>query len=140
MPPYEVKTLQTREEMDAVIDVIWHAQYNPYMPSATILFPVFGYTPADRLAAITASKTRLWNEYAASDPSVQWMYVRDTATGEIVAGTQWKWNQGVPFKDGVPKVSCPWWPESGARELCEEILAQAYTPRALWMHRPHASK
>ena len=140
MPPYVVKTLQTRDELDAVVDVIWRAQYSPYMPSASIFFPVFGYTPADRLAAIAASKTRLWNEHASADDTLQWIYVKDMATEEIVAGTQWKWNQGMPFKDGIARVSCSWWPEGEVRELCEGILAQAMTPRALWMHRPHASE
>ena len=140
MPSYEVKVLQTREELDAVVDVIWRAQYDPYMPSASIYFPVFGYTAADRFAAIAASKIRLWNEHAAADSSIQWIYVQDAQTGQIVAGTQWKWNDGMPFLDGVAKVSCTWWPEGEARELCEGILAQALTPRALWMHRPHASE
>ena len=46
----------------------------------------------------------------------------------------------MPFPDGIAKVHCTWWPEGEARELCEGILAQALTPRALWMHRPHASE
>ena len=121
-----------------MVDVISRAQYSPYMPSASIFFPVFGYTAADREAGIASSKERLWKEHTCN-PSSHWIYVEDTATGSIVAGTQWEWNNGSPFKDGLAKINVHWWPEGEAREFCEEMLRQAYTPRSLWMHRPHAS-
>ena len=34
--------------MDAVVEVIWKAQYSPYIPSAGMFWPTFGPTLEDR--------------------------------------------------------------------------------------------
>ena len=139
MSRYVVKKLRTRAELDAVVDVIWKAQYSPYMPSASILFPVFGYTAEDRVIGIARSKERLWNEHSSDLSSSHWIFVEDTATLQIVAGALWKWHEDNPCKDGIAKVDMYWWPKGEAREFGEEMFRQAMTPRSLWMHRPHAS-
>ena len=140
MPPYTVKGLETREQMDAVVDVIWKAQYRPYMPSASMLFPVFGYTAEDRARGVSASKDRLWAEHASNPSSSHWIYVEDSATGEIVAGTLWEWRRGSPFANGLPEIDMYWWPEGEAKAFCEEMIRQTMVPRSLWMHRPHGGK
>ncbi|KAF4635681.1 hypothetical protein G7Y89_g2403 [Cudoniella acicularis] len=139
MPPYVVKELQTKEQLDAVVDVIWKAQYSPYMPSSSIFFPVSGYTPEDRAAGISASKERLWKEHLSSSPAEHtWIFVEDSATSEIVAGSLWEWHEKNKVMDGIPKIDMYWWPNGEAREFCEEMLRQCMTPRSLWMHRPNA--
>lgn len=138
MPQYAVKELRTREEMDAVVDVIWKAQYSPYMPSASMFFPVFGYTKEDRVIGIAASKDRLWNEHASDPSSSHWVFVEDTATTQIIAGALWEWHEGGISTNGVAKVDMYWWPKGEAKEFCEEMIRQTLTPRSLWMQRPHA--
>ena len=140
MSRYVVKELQTRAELDAVVDVIWKAQYSPYMPSASIFFPVFGYTAEDRVAGIADSKERLWKEHSSDPSSSHWIFVEDTTTSQVVAGALWEWHENNPFKDGIAKVDMYWWPKGEAKDFCEEMIRQAMTPRSLWMHRPHASR
>ena len=140
MPPYAVKELRTRAEMDAVVDVIWKAQYSPYMPSASMFFPVFGYTSEDRVIGIARSKERLWKEHSSDPASSHWIFVEDTATAQIVAGALWEWHEKNAFTDGIPKVDMYWWPKGEAKEFCEEMIRQTLTPRSLWMHRPHAGE
>ena len=140
MAPYSVHELQTRAELDAVVRVIFKAQYSPYLPSIAIFFPVFGYSEEAYETGVAAAQERLWKSHT-SNPSSHWVFVRDDANGEIVAATQWEWNEnGTPFRNGIAKIDADWWPDVEARKFCEEMLRQAYTPRCIWMQRPHASQ
>ncbi|EDN95029.1 predicted protein [Sclerotinia sclerotiorum 1980 UF-70] len=139
MSRYTLKELQTREELDAVVDVIFKAQYSPYMPSSSIFFPVSGYSLEDRAAGIAASQERLWKEHLAADPATNhWIIVKENASSKIVGGCLWKWHDGNPFPDGIPKPNVYWWPEGEAKEFCEEMIRQSMTPRSLWMHGKNA--
>ena len=140
MAPYTVQELQTRAELDAVVEVMFKAQYTPYLPSIAIYFPVFGYTKEARAAGIVAAQDRLWKENLSSTSS-HWIFIRDEATGDIIAGTLWEWNErGSPFKNGISKIDCYWWPDVEARIFCEEMLRHAVTPRCIWMQRPRTSE
>ena len=139
MPPYSLHEVQTRAELDAIVRVIFRAQYDPYLPSSAIFFPVFGYTEEDRAAGIAAAQERLWKAHE-SNPGSHWIFVRDDATAKVVAGTQWEWRQGSQFKDGIVEFDCSWWPDVEARKFCEEMVRQIFTPRTIWMREPFAGK
>ena len=139
MAPYTVHELETRAELDTVVEIILKAQHTPYLPSVAIYFPTFGFTREAHAAGMAAAQERLWKENMVN-PASQWIFVRDEAIGDIVACTLWEWNEDSPFKNGIPKIDCYWWPDVEARKFCEEMLRQVATPRSIWMHRPHASK
>ncbi|PSN69514.1 hypothetical protein BS50DRAFT_343428 [Corynespora cassiicola Philippines] len=133
---FVLKQVETRQEMDAVMDVIWVANYDPYEPFAQLVFPVLGYTERDRELAVQESKTRFWNIHQ-KDPSSHWYYIADSKTGQAVGCGQWQMFEESPFKGGGPKMQAPWWPEGECREFCESILNQVYKPRETWMRKPH---
>lgn len=122
--------------MDEIMDVIWAANHLPYEPFVQLFFPVLGYLPADREAAVAESKERFWKNHQ-SDPSSNWYYVRDAKTNATVGCAQWELHLQNPFAEGPPKLRAPWWPEGEYREFCELILNQVYTPRTQKMTKPH---
>ncbi|KAF7932853.1 uncharacterized protein EAE98_004152 [Botrytis deweyae] len=139
MSDYTLRRLQTREQLDAVVEVIFKAQYSPYMPSSSIFFPVAGYSLEERSAGVAASKERLWKEHLAANPATNhWIIVEEKESLKIVGGCLWKWHDGNQFPDGIPTPSVYWWPEGEAREFCEEMIRQSMTPRSLWMHDRNA--
>lgn len=136
MSSYTFKEATTRSEIDAIVDLVWKAQYNPYDPSFSAFFPVFGPTARDRETAIQKSKDRLWQSHQ-SEPSSHWIYVEDPLTGKVVGGTEWQLYETNPFLSGPPKLEAHWWPEGEGRNFCNEILRQCYAPRHRWFTRPY---
>lgn len=136
MQSYPFREAVTRHEFDAIVDLVWKAQYNPYDPSFSAFFPVFGPTAGDREAAIQKSKDRLWESHL-SEPSSRWFYVQDPSTGEVVGGTEWQLHETNPYPSGPPKIEATWWPEGEGRHFCNEILRQCYAPRHQWFAKPH---
>ena len=129
----------SREELDAVINVVWTAFHNPYRPDFQALHPVFGATPADRESAVKADKERTWNRHA-QNPASHWFYVSDASTREILGGTEWLLYTENPFPDGPKKLECTWYPAGEAKDFVTEIINQVYLPRQTWMQRPHIGK
>ena len=130
----------TRKEINEIMDVIWAANYLPYEPAVQLFFPVLGYLPEDRGAAVIESKERFWKNHQA-DPSSNWFYVRDPSNYNAIVGcAQWEIHLSNPFSDGEPKLQAPWWPQGEYREFCESILNQIYTPRVRRMTKPHVGK
>jgi hypothetical protein len=136
---YIVLRVETKEQLDKILDVIWAANHTPYEPFIQLFFPVLGFTDAHRKAAMADSKERFW-EQQISDPSIHWFYVHDTVTEQTIGCAQWVISTANPFVKGVPKLEAPWWPEGEYRNFCESILNQAYKPRASWMTRPHCGE
>lgn len=136
---YVVKEMKSKDEMDAIMDVLWKANYDPYDTYAQLFFPVLGYTNSAREAAIAESSDRFWKNHN-STPTSNWFYVEDTTNGEVVGCAQWEIHTQNPFKAGMPTLRAPWWPEGEYRKFCEEIIRQVYTPRTSWMRRPHLGK
>jgi hypothetical protein len=136
---YLVREVETKQELDEVLDVIWAANHTPYEPFIQLFFPVLGYTSAHRKAAVLESKERFWKQHT-SDPSSHWLYAFDTITRKAVGCAQWVISTTNLFAEGVPRLEAPWWPEGECRKFCESILNQVYKPRASWMTRPHCGK
>ena len=132
----ELKEVSGREELDAIIEIAWVANFNPYRPLIAGVFPIFGPTAADRQAAIQASKDRYWNAHVL-DPSSHWLYVRESTTGQVLGGTQWQIYTRNPYLKGTPELVAEWWPEGEGRNFVTEMIRQLYKARHLWMHRPH---
>lgn len=136
---YGVREAKTRQELDAILDVIWTANYTPYEPFVQLFFPILGFTSAHRQDAVTESKDRFWKEFR-DDPSIHWYYVYEIATGRTIGCAQWVFSKTNPFAAGTPLLTAPWWPEGDSKKFCESILNQVYRPRASWMTRPHCGK
>jgi hypothetical protein len=49
---YLVLKVETKQELDRVLDVIWAANHTPYEPFIQLFFPVLGFTTAHREAAV----------------------------------------------------------------------------------------
>ncbi|KAF1960758.1 hypothetical protein CC80DRAFT_465044 [Byssothecium circinans] len=131
---YVLKEAKEKEEMDAIMEVIWAANYSPYDPFVQIVFPVLGYTPADRATSFQEAKQRFWDQHLA-DPSSHWFYVVEKESGEAVGCCQWQIFTSNPFANGHAKHEAPWWPEGEYREFCEAILHQVTLPRVRWMRK-----
>lgn len=136
---YLVKKMKTRPEMDAVMDVIWRANYDPYEPFAQLFFPVLGFTQSAWDAAVAESKSRFWTNHI-NDPTSTWYYVQEVASGKVVGCAEWEEHLENPFKNGSPTIQASWWPEGDHREFCELIIRQIYSPRSKWMQRPHMGR
>jgi len=138
-PNYVLKRATTKEELDALVDVIWAANHTPYEPFIQLVFPVLGFGSSDRASAISRSKDFFWTNHQA-EKSSNWLYVQHVATGETVGCAQWQVYQNNPFPSGPQKLEAPWWPVKEYREFAELILNQVYKPRGMWMTRPHLGK
>ena len=135
---YGVEEATKREDLDAIVDVIWAAM-DGTDPSHQIFYPVFGGSDADRQTAIQTSKERMWQEHVG-DPSSTWIAVRDNASGIVLGGCQWRVYTQNPFPNGTPEIEASWWPEGEGRAFASEVVKQCYTLRTLWMARPHVGR
>ncbi|KAF4634827.1 hypothetical protein G7Y89_g3276 [Cudoniella acicularis] len=135
-PSLILKEATTRSEFDAIIDIAWLANYTPYRPLISGIFPISGPTTADREAAIVSSKDRYWKSHI-SDPSSHWFYVQDPESGEFLGGVQWQVHETNPYPNGPVPFDVDWWPEGEGRNFVAEMLKQLYAARHWWMQRPH---
>ena len=148
MSAYTIHEITTRAELDAFNDMTWAAWWSPYMPSTRIARPIFGYTEADKARGIAASKEKYWDEFQKTqDPSVpskskkMYIYAKHTASGQVAGGVVLNFAQASPFPTGCPRMDLYWWPEGEeVRLFCEEMMNQVYTPRSMWIQRPHGGK
>lgn len=125
-----------KAEFDEITDVMWHTM-DGVDPPHPIFFPTFGDGPDAKATAIAESKERIWNQHK-NNPASHWIYVREESTGRVVAGCQWRIYDDNPFEEGPPTITAIWWPEgSVGRKFATEVVNQCYTPRTLWMARPH---
>lgn len=145
--PLVLKECQDRSTFSRIIDCEWSAYYNPYHPFMQVLFPVLGYSPSSRTAAIQESKDRQWQWHSGDPASTShWLYVEDDQTGEVVGGAQWYVHEKNPFEEEEEegprpkKLEAYWWPEGECRRFMSEMLEQVYGPRRAKMTRPHACK
>ena len=138
MSSYSVEEVTTRKDLDAIVDVIWAAM-DGFDPSHQVFYPVFGDNATDRDTAIKTSKERVWQDHE-NDNSSHWVGAWDKVGGEVVGGCQWRIYEHNPYPDGTPKVEAVWWPEGEGRRFASEVVRQCYTPRMIWMARPHVGK
>ena len=138
MSQYVIEEVTRRKDLDSIVDVIWGAM-DGFDPSHQIFFPILGDGPADREAAVLASKDRTWEDHR-SDPSSHWIFVRDKASETIIGGCQWRIYTENPFPNGTPHIEAAWWPEGEGRCFASEVVRQCYTPRTKWMACPHVGK
>ena len=136
---YNLREVTTRAELDAVVDVVWVAQYNPYRPMFQTFFPVLGPMAQDRQQAIRESKDRLWEAHCSTDSS-HWIFVEDTTSFEIVGGTQWQTIEDPSAHVGpLSKLEASWWPEGESRDFCSEVIRQVYAPQHQLLRGPYVS-
>jgi hypothetical protein len=137
---YEVKEVENKAELDAVVDVLWAAM-DGIEPSHAIFFPTFGAKSRDRNQAIAESKNRLWRGHTI-DPCSYWIYVveKDHKKERVVGGCQWRIYMKNPFPDPNARVTASWWPEGTGRDFTSEVASQCHGPRKAWMARPHSGK
>ena len=132
---YTVEEATKREDLDAIVDVIWAAM-DGFDPSHQVFYPVFGETDTDRRTAIQTSKERMWQEYEGEPPNT-WIAVRDNISGTVLGACQWRIYTQNPFPNGTPEIEAVWWPEGEGRAFASEVVRQCYTPMTVWMTRPH---
>lgn len=137
--PVNFKEITTEAEFSRVIDCMWPAYSNPYIPFLQILFPVFSPTAEGYQAAVDGSKIGMWTTHS-SDPSSHWVAVVDSDTGEVFAGAHWNFHKVSPFLNGAPTLIAMWHPEGESREFASRMLNQVYGGRGSKMWRPYARK
>lgn len=138
MADYTLSVVTKREELDAFIEMWWNARHWPYVAFSWILSPAANNTDEARAQALAESQERVWNE-AQQDSRRQWLCVKDR-DGQVVGGMQWQQHLGSPFPNGCPQPQMHWWPQGPERAFVENMMAQAMTPRCLWMQREHGGK
>ena len=73
------------------------------------------------------------------DPCSNWRKVVDSESGKIAGAALWKIHRENPF--AVPDDSeVTWFPEGGAREFVEQMIAEYDAPRAQVAQKPHICK
>ena len=95
MSRFELREVGSRKDFDAVINVVWLAQYDPYRPMFQVFFPVLGPRGQDRQEAIQESKERLWNAHC-KNPSSHWFCVQDCG-GDTVANRSRRFSPHGPI-------------------------------------------
>lgn len=94
-----LKEVTTRSKIDAIIDIVWAANYIPYRPLISGIPPIFGPTTADREADIASSKDRYWKSHIPG-PSSHWFYVQDQKSEEVLGGVQWQAHETNSYPNG----------------------------------------
>ena len=135
MEQYQLKEACSQEELNALVDVIWIAQYDPYRVMFQAFFPVLGPSAEDRTNAIEESKERLWAAHHKSRTS-HWFYVTETSTCSIVGAAHWQIEDASTPISGITEYEATWWPPGKAREFANEIVRQLYAPRHEFMLGP----
>lgn len=133
---YTIHEISTRGEINELTEVVWKAWWDPYLPNTRIAAPMPGNMNGDRERGIASNKDRLWNDFEKSKDKI-WLCVKYNGV-EIVGGVVINYAEGSAFPNGCPQLNLYWWPEGEeVKAFCEEMMNQVYTPRSMWMQRPH---
>lgn len=134
---FHIAEVSERNELNDVVDVLWAAMDGVH-PHHSIFFPTL---VSGRSAAVAESKERLWNEHMRN-PASHFIYAREgpvgSRTGAIIGGCQWRFYEKNPFPFNKPEIVATWWPDGVGRLFATEVVRQCYTPRPVWMARPHS--
>ncbi|PYH89212.1 GNAT family acetyltransferase [Aspergillus ellipticus CBS 707.79] len=136
---FEIVEITTKEEYARLNDVLWTANFHPYLPVFTACHPVTGHTPSARALDRALDTDLQWAAHE-SNPSSHLIYAIDKATGRVAGGCEW-WifRDKNPFPNGPQPVPCTWYPEGSERaEFASRFLSQMLFPRQCWFQRPHA--
>ena len=136
MSQYILKKVETRQELDKVVEVLWIAHYNPYRPLFQIHFPVFTPSENGRRLAMEHSKDQLWESHCSSEYS-HWLYVKDIYSQEIVGATQWEIQCGSTLRSDFATMGTTAWPSGEARDFCTKALQQVYAARRQFLQGPY---
>ena len=147
---YLLKEAYSRAELDAIVDVMWAAHYNPYRATFQTFFPILGPTAEDMERAIAECKDRLWEQHRNQhqhqhqhqhrDGGGHWLYVLDRLTSEVVGGTHWQLQQPSVEHAGPIQLEATWWPPGEAREFAAAVIGQVYAPRHRFLSGAYLGK
>lgn len=145
MPIHELRTVQTRSELDAVIESQWAAFANDPMRNA--MYRYDPSEPASLPAMIAQSKEVSWTLHCADENST-WVYVIDTedprssspSTMYVLGSAQWRIHRKNPFANGVPEFKFSSWPDGSAEQkFVGRWVRDLMLSRARHMARPQAA-
>ena len=136
MSEYILREAKVREELDAIIDVIWKVQNSRRFRA---FFPLSGSSAQDKAVAIAESKNRLWASHCRTQAS-HWVYVIESSTGQVVAATQWQIQDASAAHFSPMGLEATWYPEGEEREFATEVIRQTYLARHQFLKGPYIGK
>ncbi|KAE8350626.1 GNAT family acetyltransferase [Aspergillus coremiiformis] len=135
---FEIREITTKDEYARLNDVLWTANFHPYLPVFTACHSVTGHTPEDRSKDRALDTDIQWAAHV-KNPASHLIYALDKATGRVAGGCEWWIFHENPFPNGPHSIPCTWYPEGSERaELASQFLSQAFFPRQCWLQRSHA--
>jgi len=119
----------------AVVRCMWYTYEHPLQDLYRIFCPENATGCSTREESIEESIKRFW-EWHTSDPTSNWIQVRDDATNEVIGGALWKINKTNPYENAQDEEAY-WQPEGGQREFANQVLEQHEHARSQMATRPH---
>ncbi|KAE8391713.1 GNAT family acetyltransferase [Aspergillus alliaceus] len=135
---FEVREITTKQEYAHLNDVLWTANFHPYLPVFTACHPVTGHTPEEYTKDRALDTDIQWANHL-KNPASSLICAVDKASGNVVGGCEWWIFHENPFPNGPQPIPCTWFPEGSERaEFASQLLSKMFFPRQCWFQRPHA--
>ncbi|PQE28229.1 hypothetical protein CJF30_00010914 [Rutstroemia sp. NJR-2017a BBW] len=138
-----LKEATTLSEFGPIIDCMWESFQTPFSSVLYLLNPLQSYDEAGYLAAIEASKTRMWKSHE-NNPCSHWMYICDSENlNEVFSAAHWLIYPESPYDGVEEKRVMDMWPEGEARRFAEFYIGQLiFTSEldAMFTHPSHRCK
>jgi GNAT superfamily N-acetyltransferase len=134
----KLSEVQSDDEFDTLIPLLWHSYSNPRIPFLPLLFSAQNDSPEGQERAIETSK-QLFLKMHRMDPSSHWLKVTDSDTGEVVGGCRWHVHETNPYVGAkAAKFVAPFYSDSTEKDFATLVLGQILNPRAERYVKPHA--
>jgi GNAT superfamily N-acetyltransferase len=123
--------VQSDEEFDTLIPLLWRSYSNPRIPFLPLLFSAQDDAPASKKKAIELSKQMFLKSHQM-DPSSHWLKVTDAETGEVVGGCRWHVHETNPYvgEKATARFVVPFSSDPTEKEFASLVLGQILNPRA----------
>ena len=135
--PFTLSKVSTESEFAEVVACEWAAYKTPYNAIFSLFFPVFSSSENARREAYEESLARQL-EWQRTDPTSEWIMVRDNDTGEVAGGALWHFHETCP-PPGPPaeEITCDWWPEGPMRAIADQMMVQFVGAKSFYVKQPH---
>lgn len=135
MPSFVLKEVQSKPELDAIVELYWSAFRDPVRSEWWLMH--IGPGCKDQAQAREADKERQWGWHKSSSGSSHWLYVTDEDTGRVIGCVEWQFHMQNPFGSRT-RMALDHVEPGEARDFTEHIVNQIYAPRMSWVRRKHA--
>ncbi|KAI0886765.1 uncharacterized protein GGS22DRAFT_117296 [Annulohypoxylon maeteangense] len=126
MAPLRLHELSSDEEFKPLVDV----EHEAYSKPLNGVWEILKGSSRDEFCARQLS----WHK---SDPTSNWIYVTDEATGEVIGGTQWNIHKTNPFAVERTPLTAYWLPEGTMKQIGDQLMLAWESKRPTFASKPH---